>query len=85
MPAAINVPVAEWPAVVASLSPDNLAELPGKKGVVLEWGRLAAWGTSRRVFIAADPSVAPPSDNEYIHFAWRLMGSSTYAAFQDRS
>jgi hypothetical protein len=60
-------------AKLARLSPDNVAELPGKRGVVLEWRQLAAWGTSRRVFIAADPSIAPPSDDEYIHFAWRFF------------
>jgi hypothetical protein len=37
---------------------------------------LAAWGTARRVFIAPDASVAPPSDDEFIHFAWRLVGTS---------
>jgi hypothetical protein len=83
--AAPPIPAAQWPAAVASLSPDNVTELPGKRGLVLEWGQLAAWGTSRRVFIAADPSIAPPSEDEYIHFAWRLTGSGAYAAFQDRS
>jgi hypothetical protein len=72
--AAMPIPAAQWPAAVATLSPDNVAELPGKRGVGLEWGQLAAWGTSRRVFIAADPSIAPPSEDEYIHFAWRSIG-----------
>lgn len=79
------VPAAQWPVEVASLSPDNVTELAGKRGLLLEWGQLAAWGTSRRVFIAADPLFAPPSEDENIHFAWRLMGSGAYAAFQDRS
>lgn len=79
------VPPAQWPAELASLRPDNVVELPGKKGVSLEWGRLAAWGTSRRLFIAPGPSVAPPSDDEFIHYAWRWVDNGAYAAFQGRS
>ena len=75
---------AQQPAEIVSLRPDTVTELAMNRGVVLEWGRLAAWGTSRRVFVAADDTTAPPTADEYVHFLWKMIAPGVYVAVQDR-
>lgn len=71
------VPPAQWPAAVVALAPANVEQVPG--GVVLQWGRLSTWGTSRKVFIADDDTKAPPPD---LHHFWRQVREGVYAAVQ---
>lgn len=78
-PAAI--PAAQWPPELVRLAPANVTQLPKGQGVVMEWGRLATWGTSRRVVVCSSPTIAPPRDE---HHFWRQIAFGVYAAFQDR-
>ena len=72
-----------WPEVISLLSPDRVFQLPDRKGVILEWGMVGAWGDSRRVFIGANDQVAPPSDDDNVLFRWRMAYyPGVYAAYQ---
>jgi|GEM_PF-6994135 len=77
---ATPVPAAAWPPSIASLAPAGVVLLPGNAGVVLEWGRLAAWGDSRKVCILATPATAPPA--EY-HYQWVSVAPGIHVAQQD--
>jgi hypothetical protein len=80
VPAATAVPTDQWPPAVAGLAPGNVEQLPHGRGVVLQWGTLATWGTSRRVFVAGRPTgVPPPEDDDH---PWRLVQEGVYAATQ---
>jgi hypothetical protein len=76
------VPAAQWPREINTLAPAAVEQQPGARGVTIQWGRLAAWGTSRKVFIASDPNDAsPPRD---AHHAWTQVSPGLYAAVQER-
>lgn len=55
------VPRATQPPSIRVHAPAAVEQHPGQ-GVVLQWGVLASWGTSRKVFIAPDARVTPPAD-----------------------
>jgi hypothetical protein len=79
---AATIASAQWPREIAGVSPDTVTELPDNRGLVLEWGRLSTWGTSRRVFVARDDTIPPPTTDEYWLFDWDMISPSVYAAFQ---
>jgi len=77
------IPSSQWPASIASLAPVAVEQQPGGRGVTLQWGVLAAWGTSRKVFIASDPANHPPPDDP-LH-PWTPVHPGVYAGAQIRS
>lgn len=76
------VPAAQWPPAITALTPTAVEQLPNGQGIALQWGVLASWGTSRKVFVAGGPDSAPPDD---VHHFWMHVRSGVYAAFQDRN
>ncbi|HEX5243490.1 MAG TPA: hypothetical protein VFW23_09550 [Tepidisphaeraceae bacterium] len=62
------------------LSPASVTQLSGGQGIVLQWGVLASWGTSREVVICALPTIAPPRDD---YFQWKQVRDGVYAAFEN--
>jgi hypothetical protein len=75
-----NVPPAAWPSAIASLKPSNVIQLPS--GIIIEWGMVGAWGNSGRVFIAANATVLPPTNDENALFNWKTLGPGFFAAYQ---
>lgn len=56
------IPVSGQPVSISAHRPDAVEQQPGQ-GIVLQWGVVASWGTSRKVFIAPDTQTAPPKDD----------------------
>lgn len=75
-----NVPPAAWPPAVAALRPSNVIQNPN--GIILEWGMIGAWGNCRRVFIGANATVSPPTNDENAIFNWKTVGPGFFAAYQ---
>ena len=75
-----NLPAIAWSPVVAALRPSSVIQMP--TGIILEWGMIGAWGNSRRVFIGANGTVAPPTSDENVSFNWKPLGPGFFAAYQ---
>lgn len=75
-----DVPPAVWPPVVALLKPARVIE--GPAGIILEWGRIGAWGNARRVFIGAAGTRLPPTNDENALFPWKPLGPRFFGAYQ---
>lgn len=74
-----TVPPSRWPEEVSSLIPATVEQMPNEQGISLQWGRLATWGTSRKVFVAPDTNTAPPADD--LH-PWVQVAPTLYVALQ---
>lgn len=59
--APVVVPSSAWPTSISACRPAGVEQHPGN-GIVVQWGVLASWGTSRKVFVAPDALAAPPAD-----------------------
>jgi hypothetical protein len=77
--APVAVPAASWPPQVAALRPAAVEQLPSNGGVVLQWGKLGTWGTSRKVFIGPDTTALPPDD---IHHIWTQAAPGVFVSLQ---
>ena len=75
-----TLPPSAWPPAVAFVQPTTVIQDPG--GIILEWGMIGAWGNSRRVFIGANGSTSPPTNDQNILFNWKKLGPGFFAAYQ---
>jgi hypothetical protein len=77
--APVAVPAASWPPQVAALRPAAVEQLPGNGGIVLQWGKLATWGTSRKLCIGPNDAAQPPDD---IHHVWTQAAPGVFVSLQ---
>lgn len=76
------VPSNQWPPEVARLKPLKVQQRAEGKGVVLEWGYLGTWGTSRLVYVGpTDRPLWPPDDVDLRH-QWVSISPGLFASVQ---
>jgi hypothetical protein len=80
MPRAWYLSPEGYPPQIAAMNPANVQQFAAGRGVMVEWGTLASWGTSRKLFVGPDDLSAPPNDD--FQYTWIKAGPGLYAGLQ---